>query len=363
MPYVYADNCGSLYDCYVTVETSLIVLASIVVAALIIFVAVDLSATDSAATVEVTTPPPPGSSGSPFVKPPADEQQPLEKSNLATKKTDGLLTAPGKKVKDSDTDTGRRLPIIELRIGCGLENLEVIERETSKKDNEIIGELTELEQKFSYVMNKVLETREKLKIIQRDAEFIEWCQEAEEDPDKVLSKISEDVIGKFLSSIEPYFQNLMLNQISVESDISVTKDSPKRIRKNITFHLKPIQAYIELAVYSDGERVSSAKLIFSVNSYVKIKNLTVYLEGINRYQYKQKKQQEQQHRRAPYPDQKVSNNNSNALRRRIRVENLLIGIRVQLTKMKIDNVEKTIEPSIEIGKKEAEIKDILFWSS
>jgi hypothetical protein len=352
MPYVYADNCGSLYDCYFTVETSLIVLASIVVAALIIFVAVDVSATDSAATMDVTT------------IPPAEQRQQQQQQQQQKKAPPSSITT-GKKDKDSDNDTRRGLPIIELRIGCGLENLEVIERETSKKDNEIIGELTELEQKFSYVMNKVLETREKLKIIQGDAEFIEWCQEAEEDPDKVLSKISEDVIGKFLGSIEPYFQNLMLSQISVESDISVTKDSPKRIRKNITFHLKPIQAYIELAVYSDGERVSSAKLIFSVNSYVKIKNLTVYLEDVNRYPDKQKKkqQEQQQHRRAPYPDQKVSNNNnSNALGRRIRVENLLIGIRVQLTKMKIGDVEKTIEPSIEIGKKEAEIKDILFWS-
>jgi hypothetical protein len=353
MPYVYADNCGSLNDCYVTVETSLIVLASIVVAALIIFVAVDLSATDSAATMEVTT-----------IPPAEQQQQEQQQQQQQQKKKAPPSITTGKKDKDSDTDTDRRLPIIELRIGCGLENLEVIKRETSKKDNEIIGELTELEQKFSYVMNKVLETREKLKIIQRDAEFIEWCQKAEEDPDEVLSKISEDVIGKFLGSIEPYFQNLMLSQISVESDISVTKHSPKRIRKNITFHLKPIQAYIELAVYSDGERVSSAKLIFSVNSYVKIKNLTVYLEDVNRYQDKQKKkqQEQQQHRRAPYPDQKVSNNNSNALGRRIRVENLLIGIRVQLTKMKIGDVEKTIEPSIEIGKKEAEIKDILFWS-
>ena len=200
--------------------------------------------------------------------------------------------------------------------------------------------------------------------IQEDIDLIEWCEEAREDPDKILSKISEDVIGKFLGSIEPYFQNLMLSKISVESDISVTKDSPKRIRKNITFSLKPIEAYIELVIYSDGQRVSSTKFIFTITSYVKIKNLTVYLEKVNRDQAQQEQQQQEQEQQAPppYRDKKVSSS-SNALRRRIKVENLLIGIRVQLTKMKIGNLEKkTMEPPLDIGKKEAEIESILFFS-
>jgi hypothetical protein len=250
------------------------------------------------------------------------------------------------------------LPIIELRIECGLENFDVIERETSNKENMIIGELTEIEQKFSQAINRILENREKLKNIQKQVEFIEWCQEAKEDPDKILSKISNDVIGKFLGSIEPYFQNLMLSKISVESDISVTKDSPKRIKKNITFSLKPIRAYIALVVYSNGVRVSSTKFIFAINSYVKIKNLAVYLAKVNKYQDKLEQQVQQV---PPYRIKKVSNS-SNELGRRIKVENLLIGISVQLTKMKIGNLEKTIEPPLDIGKKEAEIESILFFS-
>jgi hypothetical protein len=341
VPSAYADNCGSLQDCYLTVETSLIVLAAIVVAALIIFVAMELAATDSvaAAVAEAAT------AGA------NDAGVAAENIKARPSTTSGLV-----KRKDQETDTDRKLPIIEIRIGCGLENPEVIERETSRSDkNMIIGELTELEQQFSHTINKILENRERLKSIEKDAEFIEWCQDANEEPDKILSKISEDVIGKFLGSIEPYFQNLMLSKISVESDISVTKDTPKRVRKNITLSLKPIEAYIELAVYSDGQRVSSAKLIFTITSYVKIKNLTVYLEKVNRDQA----QQEQQS--TPYLDKKVSNN-SNALRRRIKVENLLIGIRVQLTKMKIGNLEKTIKPPLDIGKKEAEIESILLFS-
>jgi hypothetical protein len=155
----------------------------------------------------------------------------------------------------------------------------------------------------------------------------------------------------------------LLSKISVESDISVTKDAPKRIRKNITFSLKPIEAYIELVVYSDGQRVSSTKFIFTITSYVKIKNLTVYLEKVNRDQAQQEQQQQQEQQAPPpYRDKKVSNN-SNALRRRIKVENLLIGIKVQLTKMKIGNLEKkTMELPLDIGKKEAEIESILFFS-
>jgi hypothetical protein len=153
----------------------------------------------------------------------------------------------------------------------------------------------------------------------------------------------------------------MLSKISVESDISVTKDSPKRIRKNITFSLKPIEAYIELVIHSDGQRVSSTKFIFTITSYVKIKNLTVYLEKVNRDQAQQEQRQEQQSP-PPYREKRVRSN-SNALRRRIKIENLLIGIKVQLTKMNIGNLEKkTIEPPLDIGKKEAEIESILFFS-
>jgi hypothetical protein len=346
VPSAFADNCGSLQDCYPTVETSLIVLAAIVVAALIIFVAMELSATESATAAAAAAAVSADDAGAAAAN---IEARPSTTSGLV-------------KRKDQETDTDRKLSIIELRIGCGLENPQVIERETSMSDkNIIIGDLTEMEQKFSQVINRILENREKLKSIEKDAEFIEWCQEANEDPDMILSKISEDVIGKFLGSIEPYFQNLMLSKISVESDISVTKDSPKRIRKNITFSLKPIEAYIELVIYSDGQRVSSTKFIFTITSYVKIKNLTVYLEKVNRDQAQQEQRQEQQSP-PPYREKRVRSN-SNALRRRIKIENLLIGIKVQLTKMNIGNLEKkTIEPPLDIGKKEAEIESILFFS-
>jgi len=237
----------------------------------------------------------------------------------------------------------------------------VIKRESNNSDNAIIGELTELEQKFSQAINKILENRSRIKEeIQKDIEFIKWCHEAKEDPNKILSKISEDVIGKFLGSIEPYFQGLMLKQIGVESDISITEGRPKRIRKNITFSLNPIEAYIALVVYNNGIRVSSTKFIFAINSYVKVKNLTVYLGKINRQQAQLKKRPEQQFQ---YRDEEIGNDYASIGRRRIEIEGLLFGISIEFSKIKIGYIEKSVEPPIGLGKKEAEIKNnILFFS-
>jgi hypothetical protein len=240
---------------------------------------------------------------------------------------------------ESDIDS----PIIEVRIECGLENPEMIRRESSKNGNMITGEITELEQKLNEGVNKILDSRKKLKIVQKDAEFIKWCKEAKENPNKLLSKISQDVIGKFLSSIEPHLQNLMLSKISVESDISITEDRPKEIKKNITFSLVPIQAYIEFVVYSNGLRVSSTKFVFTVNSYVKIKNLNIHLARVNLL----------------YEN---TANGKSSTGKRIEIENLLIGLNIELSKLKIGLLEKAIEPPLEIGKKEAEIKNLLFFA-
>jgi hypothetical protein len=149
----------------------------------------------------------------------------------------------------------------------------------------------------------------------------------------------------------------MLSQISVESDISVTRDSHKKIRKNITFSLNPIQAYIGLVVYNNGVRVSSTKFIFTINSYVKIKNLTVYLAEVNRYLDKQKQQEQQ----VLYRNEKSRYNDSLG-RRRIEIEDLLFGISVQLSKIKIGPIEKTVKLPLNIGKREAQIRNILFFS-
>jgi hypothetical protein len=269
-----------------------------------------------------------------------------------------IIKKPEEKVaKHQQTNPDNNFSIIELRVECGLENSEVINRESNKGYNTITGELTELEQKFSQAINKILENRRKIKNIQKDINFIKWCKEANEDSNKILSKISEEVIGKLLSSVQPYFQNLMLNQIIVESEISVTEDSPRRIKNNVSFSLNPIQTYIELVVYNNGVRVSSTKFIFTVNNYVKIKNLTVYFE-VDRHQTQLKQQPEQQ---VQYREEENGNHDNDSVsRRRIRIEGLLFGISIQFSRMKIGHIEKTIEPPVGLGKKEVEIKKNIF---
>jgi hypothetical protein len=272
-----------------------------------------------------------------------------------------IVKKPQDKVanKHQEAKTDNNLPIIELRIECGLEKSEVIDRESDKGYNTITGELTEVQQKLSQALNKILENRRKIKNIQKDIDFIKWCKEAREDPNKILSNISEEVIGKFLTSVQPYFQNLMLSQIGVESDISVTEDNPMRIRKNITFSLNPIQTYIALVVYNNGLPVSSTKFIFAINIYVQIKNLSVYLERLNRHQAQLEQQPEQQ---LQYREEESGDDDS-VSRRRIEIEGLLFGISIEFSKIKIGNIEKPIEPPLDLGRKEVEIKKKIIYFS
>jgi hypothetical protein len=273
----------------------------------------------------------------------------------------GVLLYKKVYVKHTKPHDNEILSTIYLQIECGLENSEVIKKEGSKGGKTITGELTELEQKFSQAINTILENRKKIKNVQKDIDFIKWCNKAGEDPNKILSKISEEVIGKFLASIQRDFQKLLLSQISVKTDISVTKDSPNRIKNNITFGLIPIQAYIALVVYNNGAPVSSTKFIFEINSYIKIKNLTVYLEKLNIQQAQLKQQLEQQ---TQYRDEETGNDDDHRLgRRKIEIEGLLFEIGIEFSKIKIGSIEKNIEPPVHLGKKEVELKkNIILFS-
>jgi hypothetical protein len=270
----------------------------------------------------------------------------------------GVKNTDEEVVEHHETKIDKPLPIIELRIECGLENSELIKRESRKNDNIITGNLTEVEQKFRQGINEILENRKKIKTIQKDIDFIKWCNKAKEDPNKILSKISEEVIGKFLTSIQPYFQNLMLSQIiSVESDISVTEDRHKRIGRNITFSLNPIQAYIALVVYSNRAPISSTKFIFAINTYVKIKNLTISFEKVNRHQAQLKLPKLQ----VQHEDEETVKDYDSVIRRGIEIEDLLFGISVQFSKIEIGHSKKPIEPPIDLGKKELQIKKIILF--
>jgi hypothetical protein len=105
--------------------------------------------------------------------------------------------------------------------------------------------------------------------------------------------------------------------------------------------------------------VFSTKFIFTINSYVKIKNLTVFLEKGNRHQA-QLKEPEQQ---VQYRDREPRNDVDGLGRRRIEIEGLLFSICIKFSKIKIGHTVKAIESPIDSGNKKVEIRNnILFLS-
>lgn len=74
----------------------------------------------------------------------------------------------------------------------------------------------------------------------------------------------------------------------------------------------------------------------------------------------EKQQQKQQDYQLIDGGKTGTNNSSVSSSRRIEIENLVFGISVELSKMEIGQLEKTIQPPLGIGSKEAEIKNILF---
>jgi hypothetical protein len=83
----------------------------------------------------------------------------------------------------------------------------------------------------------------------------------------------------------------------------------------------------------------------------------VYLAKVNRYNDKQ----EQKEQQGLYREEKSANNDSVG-RRRIEIENLLFGISIELSKIKIGHIEKTIQPPVHLGRKELQIENIVFFS-
>jgi len=165
------------------------------------------------------------------------------------------------------------VPVVYVGIECGLENPELPKKEILYPIE--ASEINRLEQAFSTAVDDILKNRKVIKKVQDDFEFIKWCKEAKENPKKVLSKISDDIMNKFLSSISPYFGNLIVSEISVESNVSATRDKHKRIKKSVQFSLVPIEPYIEFVLYVNTQRMSSAKFIFTIETNVEVKNLTV----------------------------------------------------------------------------------------
>jgi hypothetical protein len=229
------------------------------------------------------------------------------------------------------------LPVIYVGLECGIENPELPK---SLNRNAIeVSEINRLEQAFSNAVDDILKNRKAIKKVQDDLEFIKWCKEAKENPKKVLSKISDDITNKFLSSISPYFGNLIVSEISVESDVSATRDKHKRIKESVQFNLVPIEPYIEFVLYVNTQRMSSAKFIFTIVTNVEVKNLTVNMTATDA----NVKEELQEGPEDNY-DKKIS------------IESLIFTIAVEFSRLKIGPVEKNMSPPVIIGRKKMEVK-------
>lgn len=233
------------------------------------------------------------------------------------------------------------LPVVYVGVECGLENPELPKNEIRKG----IGtqDIIKLEQGFSKAVDDILKNRKVIKNVQKDIHFIKWCKEAKENPNKILSKLSDDIINKFLSSTSPYFGNLILSELRVESDVSVTRDRHKSIKKSLQFNLIPIEPYIEFVLYINTQRVSSAKFIFTIETNVEVKNLTVNTKTV----YSQVE-------KGPHvrPEKKYG--------KKVSIENLLFIIAVEFSRLKIGMVEKNLSPPVIIGRKKVEVKKFGF---
>jgi hypothetical protein len=239
---------------------------------------------------------------------------------------------------DSQNQQTSNLPVIYVGVECGLENAEIL-KEPELNRNAIGQGIVRVEQTFSKAMDDILQNRKAIKNVQKDIDFVKWCREAKENPNKILSKISDDILNKLLSSMSTYFGNLIVREINVDTDVSVTKDKRKKIRKNVQFNLVPIEPYIEFVLYINSQRISSAKFIFTIETNVEVKNLDV-----NMTKTKSTVEETLQDRLEQTYDKKIS------------IESLIFAITVEFSKLRIAHIEKNISPPIIIGTKKVQLK-------
>jgi hypothetical protein len=177
----------------------------------------------------------------------------------------------------------QKLHVIRLAINCGLENIIAEAKEIEYLQS--INEIKRIEEELRTVLGAILEGREKLKKLQKANDFVDWCREAKEDPNMIISKISNDIIGNFIGCIEPYFASLLLKSISIESQTKIinndkeAKDQTNQnhyVNFNAKFNLKPLEPFIKLTLLIDEVPASSVRLIFLIDTSVSMKNAKVY---------------------------------------------------------------------------------------
>jgi hypothetical protein len=197
--------------------------------------------------------------------------------------------------KNSDKqEEQQKLHVIRLAIEFGLETID----RTGKRIQGIgqppyDSDIIRVGQESKKALEAIFEGRQKLKKLQEATEFVNWCKDAKEDPDKIVSKISDDVIARFLDCIEPYFSYFLLDGLTIETESNMIenrnnnpnkkiadpekdKEKEKNVKFNAKFALKRLEPFIKFTLLIDEIPGSSLSLIFVIKTDVNIKNARLY---------------------------------------------------------------------------------------
>lgn len=130
----------------------------------------------------------------------------------------------------------------------------------------------------------IQESREKARQLQNVKEFSDWCKEAKEDPNLVVSKISDEIIGKLIECTRPLFTNSLLDNICLESRYNFLNKNNKLqqseamnsyVQHKLQFLMKPIHLYVEIALLVNEIKKSAIKLVFKIETCVYINKIEV----------------------------------------------------------------------------------------
>jgi hypothetical protein len=223
--------------------------------------------------------------------------------------------------------------ILRLGIECG------IEEANRTKINEF-GSLhftcnsRKIEEKFTSIWSVIQESREKARQLQNVKEFSDWCKEAKEDPNLVVSKISDEIIGKLLSCARPFFTNLLLDDICLKSQYNILNKNNNLQRveamnsyaqHKLQFLMKPIHPYVEIALLVNEIKKSAAKLVFKVETCVYINKIEA---------------------------------SSSSTGIRINTQGLNVSLAFSISKLCISHFSKPIDLAIPLGEKEFLINEL-----
>jgi hypothetical protein len=172
----------------------------------------------------------------------------------------------------------------ELRIDCIIEerNNQVREVDTRLLSNEVQG----VEDQFMSALSLFQEAKTKVKELQKVKEFSDWCREVKEDPNLLLSGIVDKFAKELLAYTKPFYTMVFLESIGISSQFQILNSSNykklqpqyengngkrnRSVHYNLEFQTVPIHPYIEATLLMNGIKQSSFKLVFKIETLIKV---------------------------------------------------------------------------------------------